>query len=146
MTVLRGEGFNEKAIDGWVIGRRTTRKFTLDEKRRISQLANNRGDNLSIGREQGRVRHRHVRPQLLVKFGQPVVRDHGEHVVFDVVIHVPVDEPVERSHEDGERVQAMVEDVFAQSGVLSEAIDPLPPMRRTGIHECRMTAVAMVAA
>src|ERR1700689_1485605 len=89
---LRAECFDEETIDRRIVRSGAKRKFALDEIRRIPELANDCRDDLAIRREQRRVRGRHVSLQLLVQFGQLVVRNHREHVVFDVIVHVPIDE------------------------------------------------------
>jgi hypothetical protein len=60
---------------------------------------------------------------LLVQLRQPVVRDHREHVVLDVVVHVPVQEPVDHAHLHRAGVQPVVEHVLAHAGVLGEPVD-----------------------
>ena len=41
-----------------------------------------------------------------------------EHVVLDVVIHVPVDEPADRIHVNRPAVEAVVQNILGQAGVL----------------------------
>jgi hypothetical protein len=52
---------------------------------------------------------------------QRMVWHQRKHVVLDMVIHVPVEEPVDRIHVYRAAVEAMVEDVFRQAGVLGVA-------------------------
>ena len=43
--------------------------------------------------------------------------------MLDVVIHVHVDEAQNRVHDDGARVQAVIENVFVQTGMLGQSHD-----------------------
>jgi hypothetical protein len=52
---------------------------------------------------------------------QRVVGHHREHVMFDVVVHVPVDPAAERVHQDSAGVQAVVEHVLGQPAMLQKA-------------------------
>ena len=58
-----------------------------------------------------------------MQLGKPVVRHHREHVVLDVVVHVPVQEPVDPAHLHRAGVQPVVEHVLAEPGVLGEAVE-----------------------
>jgi hypothetical protein len=44
-------------------------------------------------------------------------------VVLDVVVHVPVEEPVEAAHRDRAGIQPVVQHVLAHPGVLGEAVE-----------------------
>ena len=80
-----------------------------------------RNDLLPAG-PQAAVGRRAVILYQFMKFGQGVIGNEREHVVLNVVIHVQVEEPIEQVGEKGSRVEAMVEDVFGQAGVLSEPV------------------------
>ena len=57
-----------------------------------------------------------------MKSRKVVVGNEREHVVFHMIVHVEVEEPIEQVGEKGSLVEAMVEDVFGQAGVLSEPV------------------------
>ena len=75
---------------------------------------------------------------------QCMVRHQREHVVLDVVIHVPVEIPVDRVHVDRAAIEPVVENVFGQSGVLSKAVDEHQPGAESG-WAVRRTAAAEYA-
>ena len=54
---------------------------------------------------------------------QVIERHHGEHVVFDVIVHVGVEEGEGRVQDHGVGVQPEVEDVFIKACVLSEGAE-----------------------
>mmetsp|Transcript_69468 Transcript_69468/g.224705 ORF Transcript_69468/g.224705 Transcript_69468/m.224705 type:complete len:253 (+) Transcript_69468:107-865(+) len=55
-------------------------------------LLDERGDHLAVGLPHRVVGLGELRLEHLMQLGQVVVGNHGEHVVLDVVLHVPVDE------------------------------------------------------
>lgn len=57
----------------------------------------------------------------LVKLGQGMVGDEREHVVLNVVVHVPVEKAIERVGQEGSRVETVVEDVLGKAGVLGQS-------------------------
>ena len=56
-----------------------------------------------------------------------MVRNQREHVVLDVVIHVPVKVSVDAIHVDRSTIQPMVEDILRHPCVLGESIDQAEP-------------------
>ena len=58
-----------------------------------------------------------------VEFGQGVIGDQRKHVVFEVVVHVPVEVAVDGVHIDGAAVKAMVKDVFGETSMLGRTIN-----------------------
>ena len=89
-----------------------------DEVILVGELAAQGRPHLDEGFRDRPVRLGQVVPDRRVKLGQPVVGHHREHVVFDMVVHVPVNEPAHRVHVDGARVQPMVGDVVGQPAML----------------------------
>ena len=59
--------------------------------------------------------------------GKSVERHHGEHVVLDVIVHVPIDEPAQRIHVDRAAVEPMVGDVVGKTAVLGQARHDVMP-------------------
>lgn len=53
--------------------------------------------------------------------GQRVVRHHREHVVLDMVVHIPVQPAHHRVHINGAAVQPVVKHVFGQPAVLQKS-------------------------
>ena len=51
-----------------------------------------------------------------------MVRHQGEHVVLNVVVHIPIQEAIQSIRQEGPRVQTMIEHIFRQSGMLGEAV------------------------
>ena len=51
---------------------------------------------------------------------QRVIRHQREHVVLDVVVHVPVEKPVDRIHVHRAAVEPMIEHVLRQPGMLGD--------------------------
>ena len=62
-----------------------------------------------------------------VQPGQRVIRHQREHVVLDVVIHVPVDEAADRIHVNSAAIEAMVKNILRQPGVLRGVVDDHEP-------------------
>ena len=58
----------------------------------------------------------------LVKCREIIIGDQGKHVVFHMVVHVEVEEPVDDVGEERSGVESVIEDVFGQPGVLGEAV------------------------
>jgi hypothetical protein len=56
-----------------------------------------------------------------------MIRNQREHVVLDVVIHVPVKVSVDAIHVDRSTIQPMVEDILRHPCVLGESIDQAEP-------------------
>lgn len=56
-----------------------------------------------------------------------MVRDEREHVVFHVIIHVPVEEAVNEVSVKSPAIEAMVEDIFGEASVLGVAIEGHEP-------------------
>ena len=52
-----------------------------------------------------------------------VVWHHREHVVFYMIIHIPIEKAKDGIHVDGAGVMAMVQNVFCQTSVLGQAKD-----------------------
>ena len=52
-------------------------------------------------------------------------RDHREHVVFDVVVHVPVDEAQNWIHVDSAGIQTMIEHVLGKTRVLPQSLEAM---------------------
>src|SRR6476620_430345 len=65
-------------------------QFASHEVRLVAHLAQHRRNDLLEGGQQRRVRGRKIVLDLRVQLGEAVVRDHREHVVLHVVVHVPV--------------------------------------------------------
>ena len=51
---------------------------------------------------------------------QRVIRHHREHVVLDMVVHVPVDEAADRVHQHGARVEPVIDDVVGEPAMLQQ--------------------------
>jgi hypothetical protein len=72
------------------------------------------------------VPHRRVGPwqvmlEKIMQARQRIIGHHREHVMFNMVIHVPIDPPTDRIYINRSRVQAMVKYIVSQANVLQEA-------------------------
>ena len=54
----------------------------------------------------------------LMQGGQIVIGHHGEHMMFDMVIHVPIDETADRVHVNATGIEAVIKHVIGHAGVL----------------------------
>ena len=54
----------------------------------------------------------------VVQLAEIVAGDGGIHMMFDVVIHVPVQKAQKRVENDGARIQAIIADIIRESRVL----------------------------
>jgi len=84
-------------------------------------LAAQRIDNFAQCRNRAWIRSRQLVFHRQVKLLQLVERNRRIDVVFDVVVHVPVDPAIERTHVNRARVEAMVDRVLGETRVLCRA-------------------------
>ena len=69
----------------------------------------------------------------LMQFGQPMIWHHREHVMLDVVIHVPINETADPIHINCATVQAVVDDIISKARVLQNARhDTVPSTVKAG--------------
>ena len=59
-----------------------------------------------------------------MKGRQGVIRHHREHVMLDVVVHVPVEESYDGVHVDSAAVEPVVQDILVKSEVLRDRRAP----------------------
>src|ERR1700733_15277016 len=73
-----------------------------------------------------------------MQLGQRVIRHGRKDMVLYVIVHVPIEEPEDRIHVNGARIQPMIEDVLGEPNVLRDpAIESEPPAvqrRQTDVH------------
>ena len=69
---------------------------------------------------------------LFMQLGQAVVGHHREHVVLNMVVHVPIDEAADRVHQNGAGIQPVVEHIVGQPAVLQVTGHDENARRRTG--------------
>ena len=62
-----------------------------------------------------------------MKLRQCVERHEREHVMLHMVVHVPVDESAHWIHVNGPAVQAVVEDILGQTGMLGRVVNDHQP-------------------
>ena len=108
------------------------RQFALQEIVLVAQLAQEGRDHLAVAVQDRRVRRRQVVLDHLMQPGQRVIRHHREHVVLDVVVHVPVDEAADRVHEHGAAVEPVVGDVVGKPAMLQQPGHAHGARRRRG--------------
>ena len=89
----------------------------------VFDLTQNGGDDLAPRMEDAAVGSRHVGLHDLVELRQVVIRHQREHVVLHMVVHVPIQKPVDRIHVNRPAVHAVVEHIFGKTGMLGEAVD-----------------------
>jgi hypothetical protein len=106
---------------------------------RFADLTDQGRDDLGIGGDQAVAGGRALILDHRVDLRQPVVGHHREHVVFDVVVHVEVQEPEHRVEINGARVQAVVVDVLVHRRMLGQveqlAQDAAVEARAHDIHQ-----------
>ena len=90
-------------------------------------MAEDGGDDFAPGLAQAAVGRGHVGFDEFVQFGQGVIGHQRKHVVLDVVVHVPIQVAVDRVHVDRAAIEAVVEHVFGEPGMLGIAIDRHQP-------------------
>ena len=56
-----------------------------------------------------------------------MVGNERKHVVLHVVIHVPIEESVNRVHVNGPAIEAVIEDIFGEARVLSKTVNNHQP-------------------
>ena len=84
----------------------------------VLRLADQGGDDLAVRLDQPVIRRRAVGLHQLVQLAQGMIGHHGEHVVFDVVAHVPVKIPIDGVQVDRAGVQAVIQHILCQTGML----------------------------
>src|SRR5579863_5044072 len=100
-----------------------SRQRTRHAPVRIPSLTKNGRDDFPIGIPATAVRRRTVGLDGLVQLREGMERHHREHMVLYVVVHVPVEEAREPAHVNRATVEAVIEDIFGQTRVLSESIE-----------------------
>src|SRR3984957_6832608 len=96
---LSGIGrLGHEAVNRPVVRSSSWRKLAFDEVRLVPQLVQQGRDDLLQRCPHRRGGGRNVFLNRLVQVGKPVVGHRSEHVMFEVVVHVPVEEAVDSSH------------------------------------------------
>ncbi len=62
-----------------------------------------------------------------MKSRECVVWNHRKHVVFHVIVHVPVEKTKDGVHVNSARVMAMIKDIFSQASMLGQTKDDVEP-------------------
>ena len=93
----------------------------------VLDLAEHGGKNLAPGGGNRRIGRRTIILDQLMQTRQRMVGHQWEHVMFDVIVHVPVDEPADRVHMDRAAVEPVIENVFRETGVLGGVVDNHQP-------------------
>ena len=105
----------------------------------VCELAQKHGNHLAVGRKDRRIGGGEIVFDRGVQVGQAVVGHHREHVVFDVVIHVPIDETADAVHVNGTAVEPVVDYVIGEARVLQNPRHDVMPSaikaRQTDEHE-----------
>ena len=81
---------------------------------------------LPTGHQAGRA-VRKVGLNLLMQLAEVVARHRGVHVVFRVVVHLPVQEAEERIQQDGPAAKPVIRHLILEPGVLGVVAQPLQP-------------------
>ena len=85
------------------------------------------GNDLAPRFQQAAVGLGHVGFYQFVKPGEVVIGHQREHVVFHMVVHLPIQVAVDGVHVDRPAVEPMVEHVFGKARMLGVAVDELQP-------------------
>lgn len=103
------------------------------------ELPDDGGDDFSPAGKEGGVWRRTIVFDELMKPWQSMIGNQREHVVFDVVVHVPVEETIDDVGVEGPAVESVIEDVLGHAGVLGESVDKHEPrskkMREADEHQ-----------
>src|SRR4051794_30373592 len=84
---------------GWRSERaRAFGQLPLDMPGRVPHLADEGGNDLAISFPEAVICGRSIALHLLMERRKSVIGHHREHVMLDVVIHVPIDEAEDRVH------------------------------------------------
>ena len=103
------------------------RQFAFHKIAGVLHLAKHGGDDLTPRIEEAAVGRGHVLLHHLVKSRQVVIWYQRKHVVFDMVVHVPIQEAIDRVHVNRAAVHAVIEHILRETGVLGETIDRHQP-------------------
>ena len=87
------------------------------------------------GCKEARIRYRAVVLHSRVQLPLPVIGHQWEHVVLYVVVHIPVEIPVDRIHIHRPAIETVIENILSQTSMLGETVDDQQP----GAEEVRET-------
>src|SRR5450631_3748139 len=77
--------------------------------------------------------------------GQRMIWNEREHVVLDMVVHVPVEIAVDQIHVHGPAVETVIEHVLCKAGMLRHAVDGHEPgakyVRESDEHQRKNAAL-----
>ena len=96
-------------------------------ERRIVRLFHQGRNDFGVSGEGASIRRRHVGLHRFVQLRQSMKWNHREHVVFDVIVHVPVKKAEHRIHHHRAAVPAMVEHILGHARVLRETEVQIEP-------------------
>src|ERR1700688_3070719 len=96
------------------------RKLAQNEISSVFRLPDQRGNDFFECLDQTGIRVRHFALDPVMQFWQGVKWDHGEKMMFDVVIHVEVKKSEYRIHVHSARIQTVIAHIFRQAGMLGE--------------------------
>ena len=122
-----GIGRGVCGADAFRCPRARRRQLAFDVVGGIFHLPENGGKDLAPGGKNRGIGRRTVGFDDRMQLGQRMIRHEREHVVLEMVIHVPVDEAADRVHVNRAAVEAMVQDILSQPGVLRGVVDDHQP-------------------
>ena len=93
----------------------------------ILNLPENGGHDFTPGGEKARIGRRTIVFHRGMQLRQRVIRHQGEHMVLDVVVHVPVQIPVDPAHVHRAAVEPVIEHILGQTRVLRVPVSDQQP-------------------
>ena len=119
LHALPGRGENTLHVVGW-----------------ICHLTDNCRQDFAPGGQNRRIRRRAVVLYQGVQLGQSMERYQREHVVLQMIVHVPVNEPAHRIHVDRSAIETVIEYVFRQARMLRRIVpDHHPRAEKMGQND-----------
>ena len=113
--------------------------YTLHMISGVFHLTQNGRNNFAPRLNQTHIRLGHVSLDHFVQLRQRVIRHERKHVMLDMIIHVPIKKTIDWIHVNRPAIQAMVEDIFREPGVLRVTVNrhqpATPKIRQADEHQ-----------
>ena len=91
--------------------------------RGVFDLLENGRNNFTPGGQETRIRRWAIVLYDSVQLRQRVVGHQREHVMLDVIVHVPVQIPMDRIHVHRPAIETVIEDILGQASMLCKTVD-----------------------
>ena len=94
---------------------------TLNKYFTSVQLLPDNRKHLAIGGPDGPVRRGQIAFDHFMQLGQIIIRHQREHVMFNVIVHIQINKPAERIHQNGTCIQPVISYIVTQAAMLKIA-------------------------